>query len=185
MSRFSISLDQVKVASPCPASWDAMTGDDRVRFCSQCSLHVYNLSDLSRDEAQALVAEKEGKMCVRYFQRADGTVITRDCPVGWAAVKRRLARIGKVAGVLFVVILGVSRACSSHVSYRSYVQSVSNHKPSRFRLIFTRLHDWWSPPPPPVVMGKMCPPAVPGPPVSAVPPVYGQPVVEEPEPVTE
>src|ERR1700733_1488630 len=26
-------LDDLRIASPCSASWDAMTGDDQVRFC--------------------------------------------------------------------------------------------------------------------------------------------------------
>lgn len=87
------SLFEIRVASPCPMSWDAMKGDDRVRFCGQCSLNVYNLSALTEAEAQALVREKEGRLCVRFFQRADGTRITQDCPVGLAAVRRRIALV--------------------------------------------------------------------------------------------
>ena len=29
-----------------------------------------------------IVAEREGSMCVRFFRRTDGTVLTADCPVG-------------------------------------------------------------------------------------------------------
>ena len=67
-------VDNIRVAAPCSASWDAMTGDDRVRACGDCQKNVYNLSDLTRDEAEALIREKEGRLCVRYFQRADGTI---------------------------------------------------------------------------------------------------------------
>jgi hypothetical protein len=38
------NLDEIEIATPCPASWEAMTGDDRSRFCGQCRLNVYNLS---------------------------------------------------------------------------------------------------------------------------------------------
>lgn len=89
-------LENVAIAAPCKASWDAMVGDDRVRFCGQCEKNVYNLSVMPRDEAEALLAAREGKMCVRLFRRADGTVMTSDCPVG---VKRRRRRRA-VAGVL-------------------------------------------------------------------------------------
>ena len=41
-------LEDVRVASPCNASWDAMKGDDRVRFCGECQKNVYNLSAMTR-----------------------------------------------------------------------------------------------------------------------------------------
>ena len=37
-------LDNIRVATPCSADWNAMTGDDRVRACGSCKKHVYNLS---------------------------------------------------------------------------------------------------------------------------------------------
>jgi hypothetical protein len=73
---------QMKIASPCPASWEDMEGDDRIRFCDECELNVYNLSDMAEDAALKLVEEREGRLCVRFYQREDGTVLTSDCPVG-------------------------------------------------------------------------------------------------------
>ena len=73
---------RLRVASPCPADWSAMQGDDRMRFCGQCEKNVYNISAMTHAEAEALIREKEGKLCVRFFQRTDGTVLTADCPVG-------------------------------------------------------------------------------------------------------
>jgi hypothetical protein len=91
-------LDQIKVASPCNASWDEMVGDDRVRFCLQCDKNVFNLSSMSRDEAEALLEQRaSGELCVRYYQRADGTIMTSDCPVG-ATKKRRKKLALAVAG---------------------------------------------------------------------------------------
>jgi hypothetical protein len=75
-------LDGLTVASPCSVSWADMHGDDRVRFCARCSLHVYNLSALTREAAKALVNEKEGRLCTRFYRRADGAVLTADCPHG-------------------------------------------------------------------------------------------------------
>jgi hypothetical protein len=89
MPKFNHPLNNIRVASPCPADWDAMYGDDRKRFCGECKLNVYNLSGMNRDEAEALITNAEGRLCVRFYRRADGTVITSDCPVGWAKVRQR------------------------------------------------------------------------------------------------
>jgi hypothetical protein len=94
MARFSNPLDHISVAAPCSADWDGMVGSDRVRYCGQCKLNVYNLSEMSKREAEALIEETEGRLCVRFYKRADGTVLNRNCPVGLSALKRRLSRIG-------------------------------------------------------------------------------------------
>jgi len=91
-------LAKVKVASPCSADWEKMVGDDEVRFCSSCEKNVYNLSALTALEAQALVQEKEGDMCARFYRRADGTMLTADCPSG--ARKKWVTRAA-AATVLF------------------------------------------------------------------------------------
>jgi carboxypeptidase family protein len=97
-------LDHLRIASPCPVGWAQMSGDDRVRFCEQCSLRVYNLSELTRSEAEALIANTEGRICARLFRRSDGTIITKDCPVGLRAIRRRVA---KVAGAAFAAIMSI------------------------------------------------------------------------------
>jgi hypothetical protein len=76
------TLQTVKIASPCSAEWKDMQGDDRVRHCLKCDKDVYDLSALSREEADLLLAAREGKACIRLFQCDDGTVLTKDCPVG-------------------------------------------------------------------------------------------------------
>ncbi|MEM9875550.1 MAG: hypothetical protein AAF928_11690 [Myxococcota bacterium] len=75
-------LRDIRIASPCSASWRAMTGDDHVRHCGQCDKNVYDLSAMTADEAERLLAEHEGYLCVRLYRRRDGTIIHRDCPVG-------------------------------------------------------------------------------------------------------
>ncbi|MCW5834703.1 MAG: hypothetical protein KIS78_20030 [Labilithrix sp.] len=83
-------LDQVRVASPCTASWDEMLGDERVRFCLSCSKNVYNLSAMPREDAERLLRERAGaELCVRFYQRADGTILTEDCPVGVKKKRRK------------------------------------------------------------------------------------------------
>jgi hypothetical protein len=36
--RSPVVLENIRVASPCPANWEKMTGDDRVRYCQECNL---------------------------------------------------------------------------------------------------------------------------------------------------
>lgn len=88
-------LEDVRVASPCGEDWEKMTGDARVRFCARCEKNVYNLSAMTRAEAEAVLAENESP-CVRLYKRADGTVITNDCPVGASKKRRRLKVLSAV-----------------------------------------------------------------------------------------
>jgi hypothetical protein len=107
MTKPTFSLDLVQVASPCHVPWAEMSGDDRKRFCRHCNLHVYNLSDMPRDEAERFVNAAEGRTCIRYFIRYDGTVLTRDCPVGLRAVRQRLVRaVAALAGLLLAMVSG-------------------------------------------------------------------------------
>lgn len=104
MARDTSFVDDVRIASPCHASWEAMDGGERVRFCSDCERSVYNLSGMSREEAAALIAEHEGRLCVRLYRRSDGTILTQNCPAGVRA--ERFAAIRKTAAAAsFVAFL--------------------------------------------------------------------------------
>lgn len=56
-----------------------MKGGKYVRHCDVCDKNVYNISMLSRKHATELIQEKEGKLCVVFYQRPDGTIVTQDC----------------------------------------------------------------------------------------------------------
>jgi hypothetical protein len=84
-------LPNMRVAAPCHASWDAMTGDDRARHCGECNQQVFNLSALTTEQAESLIREKHGDLCVRYYKRKDGTVLTADCKIGSKKRERRRA----------------------------------------------------------------------------------------------
>ncbi|HEU4532859.1 MAG TPA: hypothetical protein VFS00_02030, partial [Polyangiaceae bacterium] len=94
------ALDGVRVASPCPADWDAMAGDEQVRFCPGCQKNVYNLSGMTREQATALVRDREGDLCVRLYRRHDGTVLTSDCPDARRRKRRRLALLSAGGGLM-------------------------------------------------------------------------------------
>jgi hypothetical protein len=95
-------LDGIRTASPCHEPWDNMVGNDRVRACARCKLDVYNLSAMTRDEAEALIIERRGNLCARYFRRSDGTILTADCAVGAQRQRQRrwiAAAIGATVAV--------------------------------------------------------------------------------------
>ncbi len=97
-------LDHIRVASPCAETWEAMPGDAQVRHCGRCNQNVYNLSELTRDEAESLLIEKEGRLCIRYYRRPkDGTILTRDCPVGAQRRRRWMFGIGMIMTLLGAV----------------------------------------------------------------------------------
>jgi hypothetical protein len=104
MTRPAESLDLIQIASPCHVSWDEMQGDNRVRFCGQCKLHVYDLSQMNRSDAQQFIRQREGRTCVRFFRRRDSTILTRDCPRGLRVVRQRLVRAAAALAALFVAL---------------------------------------------------------------------------------
>jgi hypothetical protein len=110
MVKLTSPLDHLKIAAPCSADWDQMFSfeDERVRFCSQCNLNVYNLSGMSRQEAEALITKTEGRLCVRFYRRADGSVLTQNCPVGLKAIKRRVVWVAQVVlGIMLSFVSGL------------------------------------------------------------------------------
>lgn len=107
MSKFTNPLSNVKIASPCSANWDEMAGDNRKRFCGDCKMNVYNLSGMSENEAKNLLQNTEGRLCVRFYSRPDGSVLTEDCPVGWRALKRRLSSVATVAATFVIGVFSV------------------------------------------------------------------------------
>jgi hypothetical protein len=187
-------LDQVRVATPCNASWDEMLGDERVRFCMSCEKNVYNLSAMARDDAERLLQERVGKdLCVRFYQRADGTVLTEDCPVGVKKKRRKKIALA-VAGagaMAFAATSMLTRGGPCATTGMMVVQGEMPVEPESTmgKFIETptppatptgwRTGDWAGPSEPtpaPQVMGTVAPPAPPPPP--AHPPAkMGRPVM--------
>jgi hypothetical protein len=117
MPRFKHPLKHVEIAAPCKADWDQMIGSEQKRFCSQCNLNVYNLSGMKRDEAESLIARNEGRLCVRFYRRTDGSIITRDCPVGLRAIRDRVSYWTKAiiaAALTFLATVGFFRLSELH-----------------------------------------------------------------------
>ena len=126
MSQHTDLLASLRVASPCHVSWDDMTGDDRVRFCTACNLNVYNFAAMTSDEVRSMITNSNGRVCGRLYRRIDGTLITRDCPVGLRAVRRRVRRF---VGAVFATVLSLGSLAfgqSSKKDVKSCGQSAVN-----------------------------------------------------------
>ena len=130
MSEFTNPLSGVKIASPCPADWNSMLGGERVRFCGQCRLNVYNLSAMPRDEAEALSTNYEGRLCLRFYRRRDGSILTQDCPVGLARLKQRASRLRRALGTAMLGFLA-GAAGSVGMSRLERFLNVSNYQGGR------------------------------------------------------
>ncbi|NNF00029.1 MAG: hypothetical protein HKN25_13490 [Pyrinomonadaceae bacterium] len=124
MAKFTNPLDGIRVASPCSADWDAMIGNNRQRHCGECKLDVYNLSGMTKREAENLIMNSEGRLCARFFRRADGTIITKDCPVGWAAVKKKMSRVWTAVAAVFVTAVS-SIGITAFVNQKSSSNAVT------------------------------------------------------------
>lgn len=111
------ALDTLRVASPCSADWRKMTGDSRVRMCAECNKNVYDISAMTEAEALALLRRESGA-CVRFYKRADGRVMTSDCPVGVVDRRKRL-RILAVASVPLVAATVAALGAASKAGHHT------------------------------------------------------------------
>lgn len=103
-------VDALRIASPCDLPWSAMAGDDRVRHCGQCDRLVYQVARLTAAEVEALFRAGGEAPCLQLRRRADGTVITADCPVGARRLRaRRRTRILAAAA-----LTGLLAACGGN-----------------------------------------------------------------------
>lgn len=158
---------KIKIASPCTASWAGMKGDHRARFCEKCSKHVYNLSGMTATEAAALIQAREGRLCVRVFQRADGTVLHgKDCPVGIARYRQRMRAFwgASVSAVVLIFAHVRAFAASPDEQTRSRNEAAVQAAWGSFQ---TRFADGFDPKGP--TMGDLIPIHMPTPPPSPSP----------------
>lgn len=104
---------KLKVASPCPASWDQMKGDDAVRHCESCDKDVFQISHMSTEQVEHFLLARKGlRTCVRFYQRADGTLLTSDCSVGKKAKRKKQVLSAAAAAAIGVGALGLNYGLS-------------------------------------------------------------------------
>jgi|SRR6185295_10695394 len=106
---------ELRIATPCPKSWDDLVGNHRVRYCSQCHLNVYNLAEIPRTEVEALIRKKEGRFCGRLYVQPGRKASTRECPAGRDQLVLR--RVRNFVAVMLIAAFGwVCRSQAGPVS---------------------------------------------------------------------
>ena len=144
-----------------------------MRHCAECNLKVHNISAMTRDEAEGVLAGlATGRVCARFYRRADGTILVHDCPVGLAKIRARarraLVRVAALIGLASVT--GVAAAATSSDTWGGRMR-LRALKP------FSMVCDWIAPGAPPAVQrqswtaGAVC---LPTPPTPAPPSGGGQ-----------
>jgi hypothetical protein len=149
---------KLQVAAPCNEDWNKMFGDEAVRFCGTCRQNVYNLSAMTDPEVRKLLDGP--RPCVRFFQRDDGTVVTRKCSRMLDAARRRLVAVG----------LGLAPAAFAFWGGVAWLRQILHGSPTMGE------------PPPREVRGEPVPPVMPPPPepLMGVPPPPEPPVKRRP-----
>jgi hypothetical protein len=103
-------VDRIEIQTPCSVPWDSMYGDERIRHCGSCRKNVYNVAELTRAQATALIASRE-PVCLRIYRRPDGTVVTNDCWSRLRAARRR----GMWAFLVMLVIVAWAQVAAMFV----------------------------------------------------------------------
>lgn len=115
MTKKSI-LDRVYLKSPCSSDWTLMEGSEEIRFCSQCDKHVLNLSSMTRQQAEDLVAKASGELCAKLDRDNGGKVITSDQLGRQYSFSVRLPRFTSAA---VAALLGIGIVARAEVSTHS------------------------------------------------------------------
>ncbi len=88
-----------------------MAGTDTKRFCDACEKDVHNLSAMTRAVAEAFLEEVKNKdVCLTYYRRRDGKIMTSDCGPG---SQKRAAQRRKSAWAGASILAGTAAAACS------------------------------------------------------------------------
>lgn len=107
--RPSKSFQQIayRNASPCASVCKTGEAAERISFCNQCKLRVYDFTGMEQPEAEELIFKMEGSRNVPIFRRRDGKFLIQDCPVGLQNRKTR-AIVATVSGLFFIAAISLS-----------------------------------------------------------------------------
>jgi hypothetical protein len=104
-----LTLQTLMIAAPCEVEWDDMAGDDKVRRCNECKLNVINIKALTSKEIEKVLQSdqaKNGRLCVQLYRRADGTLLTADCPRGLQKIRAASARLWRTVAAAVALFVG-------------------------------------------------------------------------------
>ena len=86
--------------------WEEVDGDERKRFCNQCSLHVHNLSAMRQEEAQSFLEERTSsgeRLCVTFEKRADGSLVSAPTATPASPFQAGSRMLAAAASLLFAL----------------------------------------------------------------------------------
>lgn len=104
-ARRSPLLRSLRIVRSCPASWSSMTGDHRVRHCSQCDREVYDLTAMMPEEVEAFLRGRRDTPCVQMHARPDGYYQDGPCLPGQRRTLRRALALAAGLGLGGLVAL--------------------------------------------------------------------------------
>ena len=123
---------EIRIASPCSYEWNRMDGNDRVRYCPECRLNVFNFSGMSQAEIEALLGNRSDRICARFYQRPDGTMLTQNCPVGLHKAFRNASR---AAASILSAILTLAPEISAAAPQQAQNAPLVQIKPTQAPLV--------------------------------------------------
>ncbi|MCW5822381.1 MAG: hypothetical protein KIT34_06225 [Cyanobacteria bacterium TGS_CYA1] len=102
-------LDSLMLSFPCPVLWETMEGGERERLCKQCDKKVYNISDMSKKEAEAILLSSHSgdRKCVKFFLRQDGTITTDECPKFLRPVRAQYRKVVYAVSAFYAFIISI------------------------------------------------------------------------------
>ena len=118
------TLDRVYLKNPCSTQWNLMDGNEQIRFCIDCNKQVHNLSSMTREQAEDLLAKAGGELCAKIDRDDRGRIITID-----QLNQRSLFRIRppRFTSAAVAALLGIGIAVQAEVPLPQYrIVSVSS-----------------------------------------------------------
>lgn len=115
---------EFRIKEPCPMNWEDMNGDDKKRFCSQCSLHVHNLSAMNDGEIDRL-RKKSGGLCVGYYQDPENHNSILKLPSKENDVQRNLPYVSQLKRIVLSIVASifpfVLASCNAEEKNKNYI----------------------------------------------------------------
>jgi hypothetical protein len=118
----------VYLASPCSIPWETMNGSERQRSCGGCSRTVFNISDMTRREAEAFLRENGSSACMKFYRRTDGTIMTDDCPRALRKLRDQCKFAARIAVGLVAFAVSFPAALAQSVQTRDTTPITDNVK---------------------------------------------------------
>jgi|GEM_PF-2009606 len=126
------AIDGIRIAAPCKANWADMQGDNRKRHCGDCAKDVFDLSAMTKSEAELFLLSASEAPCVKLYRRLDGTVIFDNCPRGLRQIRNAVRQAGRVLSLFLALAFSFLSAAAKDTNAEE-----SKEKPSNFNVIWT------------------------------------------------